>query len=121
MKRHAKCCQAILAKAVLKASARTCSEALQMKFLAGSGRGFILALSLVAQAVAHTPAELPAPDRDLSTLARQMPDCKEFRNACQVCVRLADDELQCSNIGIACSPSGEWKCSSPKGTDEPKK
>jgi hypothetical protein len=80
-----------------------------------------LAFGLFAQAVAQAPAELPVPNRDLSALARQMPDCKEFRNTCEVCVKLADEELHCSNIGIACSPNGEWKCSSPKRTDEPKK
>jgi hypothetical protein len=104
-----------------KASVSACCEALQMKIFVRLSGLIFLAFGLVAQAVAQAPAELPVPDRDLSTLARQMPDCKEFRNACQVCMRLADEELHCSNIGIACSPNGEWKCSSPERTDEPKK
>jgi cytochrome P450 len=43
-----------------------------------------------------------AADSNLDALAKQMPDCNEFRNACQVCVRLADGKLGCSNIDVAC-------------------
>lgn len=56
-------------------------------------------------------AEAPRPTRELEALARQLPECKEFRNACQVCKRLSDGKLGCSNIGVACNPSGEWRCS----------
>jgi hypothetical protein len=51
---------------------------------------------------------------NLDILARQLPDCREFHNRCQVCIRKADQTLACSNVGIACSPSGEWQCAKPK-------
>jgi hypothetical protein len=53
------------------------------------------------------------PSPDLRTLAQQMPSCREFRNDCQVCVRLSDGTLGCSNMSIACSPAGKWRCSIP--------
>jgi hypothetical protein len=60
----------------------------------------------------------------VEVLAQQLPDCNEFRNNCQVCVRAAGGaggKLGCSNIGIACNPSGEWRCSVPSQPREPKK
>jgi hypothetical protein len=63
---------------------------------------------LSAPAIPQTPEKksiLPTPDG--LVLAVQMPDCKEFRNACQVCVRAPNGKLGCSNIGIACSSSGD--------------
>jgi hypothetical protein len=75
---------------------------------------------LSASAVAQTAKQDPTPPWDVEALAERMPDCKEFRNACQVCARQADGKLGCSNIGVACNPSGEWRCSIPKA-DEPKK
>jgi hypothetical protein len=77
---------------------------------------------LSAPAASQTPekkAILPSPD--VLVLAEQMPNCKEFRNACQVCARLPDGKLGCSNIGIACSPSGDWQCAVPAKAGEPKK
>jgi hypothetical protein len=75
---------------------------------------------LSASAVAQTAKPDPTPPRDVEALAERMPDCKEFRNECQVCARQADGKLGCSNIGVACNPSGEWQCSISKA-DEPKK
>lgn len=70
---------------------------------------FIAALgSLTPPATSQTPIEQ---SRELEKLVRQMPDCKEFRNDCQVCVKLPDGKLGCSNIGVACNPSGSWRCS----------
>jgi hypothetical protein len=57
----------------------------------------------------------------LEAFAKQMPDCKEFRNACEVCVRLGDGKLGCSNVGVACNPSGPWQCSVPSKPGEPAK
>jgi hypothetical protein len=71
--------------------------------------------TLSAPAASQTSVE---PSPDVQVLAQQMPECKEFRNDCQVCVRLADGKLGCSNIGIACSPSGHWRCSAPTKTEE---
>jgi hypothetical protein len=72
-----------------------------------------LVCALGAPASAQTSSEPPKPAPELEALARQMPDCQEFRNACQVCVRVAEGKLGCSNIGVACSPSGPWHCSAP--------
>jgi len=75
------------------------------------GAAFLVALGASsAPGASQTPGE---PSADLLALAQQMPNCREFRNACQVCVRLADGKLGCSNIGIACNPSGDWRCSIP--------
>jgi hypothetical protein len=57
---------------------------------------------------------------DLMALAHQKPNCKEFRNNCQVCIQLPDGKLGCSNIGVACNPNGSWRCSVP-GTSEERK
>ena len=73
-----------------------------------------LVCALSAPASAQTSSEPPKPAPELEALARQMPDCKEFRNACQVCVRVAEGKLGCSNIGVACNPSGPWQCSAPQ-------
>ena len=73
----------------------------------------VVACQLSAPAPAQTREQSPLPTPDLVALAKQMPDCREFRNACQVCVRLADGTLGCSNIGFACNPSGAWHCAIP--------
>jgi hypothetical protein len=79
---------------------------------------FAVVGALVGPAACQTPAEQSP---DLVVLAEQMPECKEFRNDCQVCVRLAGGTLGCSNIGIACGPSGHWRCSMPgKPNDQSK-
>lgn len=94
-----------------------------MRWLKGVSAGLIVSVYVLsAVAAAQTPVEqAPVPTPDLLALAQQMPDCKEFRNACQVCVRLSDGKLGCSNIGIACSPSGAWLCSAAAKPDEPTK
>ena len=73
----------------------------------------VVVCQLSAAAIAQTLEQSPLPSPDLVALAKQMPDCREFRNACQVCVRLADGKLGCPNIGIACNPSGTWHCAIP--------
>jgi hypothetical protein len=65
--------------------------------------------------VACTTANESSPD--VFELARQMPDCREFRSECQVCIRLPDGKLGCSNIGIACNPGRSWRCSAPNSSD----
>jgi hypothetical protein len=76
--------------------------------------GVLIVAAGTFSAAAQTAERSP----DLLALERQMPDCREFRNDCQVCVRLPDGKLGCSNIGIACSPSGQWRCSVPGKTEE---
>jgi len=88
--------------------------------------GLAIAAAVVATvvsgpAVSQTKDPPAVTDSNLEALAKQMPDRKEFRNACQVCVRLAEGKLGCSNIGVACSPSGPWQCSVPSKPGEPKK
>jgi hypothetical protein len=79
----------------------------------------VLVGALHAPAFSQTPVDkTTAPPPDLFALAQQMPNCKEFRNACEVCVRLPGARLACSNVGIACSPSGNWRCSELSKTDE---
>jgi hypothetical protein len=90
-----------------------------MKFPGLCG-AIILVGALNSFATAQALKQDPSPSADVEALALRMPDCKEFRNACQVCARQADGKLGCSNIGVACNPSGEWQCSIPKA-DEPKK
>jgi len=80
----------------------------------------VLAL-LAVPAPAQPQAEIRLSlDTKLSELARNQPECKEFRNACQVCLR-ENGEFRCSNVSIACSPSGEWKCSNPAAAAGPAK
>jgi hypothetical protein len=81
----------------------------------------VVGAALSAPAVSQTKEPPAVTDSNLEALAKQMPDCKEFRNACQVCVRLADGKLGCSNIGVACNPSGSWQCSIPTKSGEPTK
>jgi hypothetical protein len=93
-----------------------------MRWVRGVSAGLIILIGALSPAAAQTPAEkAPFPAPDLLALAQQMPDCKEFRNACQVCVRLSDGKLGCSNIGVACSPSGDWRCSALGKPGEPTK
>lgn len=82
-----------------------------------------LVCALSAPAASQTPTQVRPAEHspDLHALAQQMPDCKEFRNACEVCGRRADGKFDCSNIGIACGPSGDWRCSAPTKTDAPTK
>ena len=100
----------------------------EMRAMAGERRMRLLTvalagavIALIPPAVSQTNGQAPAASRDLEALARRLPDCKEFRNACQVCVRSADGKLACSNIAIACNPSGEWRCSIPSASDDQKK
>jgi hypothetical protein len=75
-----------------------------------------LALStLGAPAMSQTSVEA---SRDVIELAKRLAGCKDFRNDCQVCVRLENGNLGCSNNGIACSPSGQWRCSARKMMEE---
>jgi hypothetical protein len=90
-----------------------------MKF-AGLCGVVVLVGALNSFAIAQAPKQDSNPPVDVEALAQHQPDCKEFRNACEVCARQADGKLGCSNIGVACNPSGEWRCSIPKA-DEPKK
>jgi hypothetical protein len=91
-----------------------------MQGLEGLSVGMIvLVFALSAPGMSQTTtAQAINPDPDLNEFARRMPDCKEFRNACQVCSRLADGKLGCSNIGVACTPNGDWRCSVPAKTDD---
>src|SRR5262245_43258128 len=80
-----------------------------------------VAASMSGSALCQTKEPPAVVDSNLEAMAKQMPDCKEFRNACQVCVRLADGKLGCSNIGVACTPSGPWHCSAaPKPGEQTK-
>ena len=79
---------------------------------------FVVAVCTVS-APAETQVRLEQ-SPDLQALALQIPDCKEFRNDCQVCIKLRDGQLGCSNIGVACNPSGSWRCSVPSTSEERK-
>jgi hypothetical protein len=57
----------------------------------------------------------------LLELARKQQECKEFRNACWVCLRKENGEFHCSNVSIACSPSEGWKCSNLAAASDPGK
>jgi hypothetical protein len=83
----------------------------------------VIAAACVTVSSLSVPAACQMPieeSPDLMALARQIPNCKEFRNNCQVCIKLPDGRLGCSNIGIACNPSGSWRCSVPSTSEEPK-
>ena len=85
-----------------------------------SARVVVLIYLLGSPAASQTAAErppIPTPP-DVNVLAQRMPDCKEFRDNCVVCAKLSDGKLRCSNIGIACTPSGEWRCSVPTNAGE---
>src|SRR5262245_28877727 len=81
----------------------------------------VVVATLCAPAVSQTKEPAGVTDSSLESLAQQMPDCKEFGNGCQVCVRRGDGKLGCSNIGVACNPSGPWQCSVPSKSGEPAK
>jgi hypothetical protein len=80
-----------------------------------------IALGVLALSAVPAPAQSQAEIREirltlgpkLIELARKQPECKEFRNACWVCLKKENEEFHCENVSIACSPSGEWKCSDP--------
>lgn len=77
--------------------------------------GQLVVIFVIAPATSQASVE---PSPDVLVLAQQMPECREFRNDCVVCVRSADGKLGCSNVGIACTPSRQWRCSLPKKTEE---
>ena len=52
-------------------------------------------------------AELMAPTIELQDVGRA---CQEWTDGCRVCERTANGEFNCSNIGIACQPTG-GRCS----------
>jgi hypothetical protein len=94
-----------------------------MQRLGRSAAGaIVMIISVCAQlgpAASQVPAEPhAAPALDLQALARQMPDCKEFRNSCRVCLRQPDGTLGCSNTGVACTPDGPWRCATPANPDQ---
>jgi len=82
--------------------------------------GMMFSFFLWTHAEAQTTGEVQV-TRHLQVLADQLPDCREFRNACQVCVRIVNGKLGCSNIGVACNPSGPWRCSTPSKSGEAKR
>jgi len=73
---------------------------------------------IASEAVRAIAEERAAPHPDLSEAIQKKPDCLEFRNACQVCARQADGIFGCSNIGVACTPNGDWYCSQPPKSEE---
>lgn len=60
-----------------------------------------------AQADEPRPSALPAPETGPATIfsfATDHPDCTEWTNACQVCIRDEKGDPKCSTPGIACTP-----------------
>ena len=55
--------------------------------------------------------------RELTRIAEK--ESHEVVIACPHLIEdVADGKLGCSNVGIACTPSGQWRCSLPKKTEE---
>jgi hypothetical protein len=89
-------------------------------FRAAIALGVLVFVAVPARA--QPQADIPSTlDINLLDLARKQPECKEFKNACQVCLREENGELHCSNVSIACSPRGEWKCSNSATASDPAK
>ncbi|MGO9544743.1 MAG: hypothetical protein ACLPPF_08110 [Rhodomicrobium sp.] len=75
------------------------------------GTGFaILVCAMSVKSYAQSPGQAAAPEPSLAEFAKTVPGCNEVQNNCQVCLRGADNEFHCSNVAIACSPNGEWRC-----------
>jgi hypothetical protein len=63
-----------------------------------------------APAPATTPAA-PVPEGEaMHSFGNANPDCLEWTDACQVCLRDQDGVQQCSTPGIACTPSVPVVC-----------
>ena len=73
-------------------------------------RPLVLALACLSFACAARAADAPAtpaPEGAPATVfsfGRDNPLCAEWSNGCQVCLRSANGEMQCSTPGIACTP-----------------
>ena len=70
-------------------------------------RALFLAIACLSLACAARAEDAPAPQEAPATVfsfGRDNPQCAEWSNACQVCTRAANGEMQCSTPGIACTP-----------------
>jgi len=66
-------------------------------------------LFLAAPTRADDLPEVPAPPPEgapatVFSFGRDNPTCGEWTNGCQICMRPAAGEMQCSTPGIACTP-----------------
>ena len=68
-------------------------------------------LQLPGPPVTADDARPPAPG-SLADFVSANPACREISDGCQVCVRGANNNAQCSTPGIACAPTG-WQCGLP--------
>ena len=69
----------------------------------------VACLFLAAPALADETPRLPAPKPEgtpatVFSFGRENADCAEWTNACQVCTRSAEGDMQCTTPGIACTP-----------------
>ena len=67
----------------------------------------IACLTLACAARADDAPAAPSPEGAPATVfsfGRDNPLCTEWSNGCQVCLRSANGEMQCSTPGIACTP-----------------
>ena len=78
-----------------------------MEFLIHALRFGVFAAVLLGAAwlLARSQEARPTPTATLFSFGRDNPDCIEWTNACQVCVRGEDGEPKCSTAGIACQPA----------------
>ncbi len=75
----------------------------------------VLTMGFAAAARADEPyaPHMPKPEAGPATVftfGRENPDCAEWTDACQACVRAADGNFHCTTVGIACTP-GPPMCS----------
>ena len=81
-----------------------------------------LLIALRVPAMSQAPVDsISGSMQDLTALAKQLPSCKAFKTDCEVCIKMPDEKFGCSNVGIACNPSGVWRCAEPITTDQPAK
>jgi hypothetical protein len=76
-------------------------------------------LGIASAAAQERPkAEPPSADAQLVEFARTNPDCISFTDLCQTCSRTADQKIECSTSGIACTRQ-PWTCTLQRRTKQP--
>jgi hypothetical protein len=68
---------------------------------------------VVAQTAAPAPAP-PAAEAAIHGYGDRDKTCLAWTDQCRSCTRADNDEVHCSNIGIACQPAAEIACTARK-------
>jgi hypothetical protein len=74
-------------------------------------RALVISLVVLSSAWAEeTPKpDIPSSETQLRDFAKGNPDCANFTDLCQTCVRASDQSIKCSTPGFACIRQ-PWSC-----------